>query len=154
MVDLVLILKGIAIGTANVIPGVSGGTIALITNIYERLINALKNFNFTAIKLLFKGKIKELIEYIDFYFLLQVFTGVLIALFSVAFLLKYLFLHYPIYTWAYFFGLIIGSAWIIIKGLKSLRWWDWLLLLIGISIPILMVFMSPINENDNLFYIL
>lgn len=91
MVDLVLILKGIAIGTANVIPGVSGGTIALITNIYERLINALKNFNFTAIKLLFKGKIKELIEYIDFYFLLQVFTGVLIALFSVAFLLKYLF---------------------------------------------------------------
>lgn len=102
MIDYMLILKGIAMGVANVIPGVSGGTIALITNIYERFINSLKNLNFTAIKLLFTGKIKELINYIDLYFLLQVFTGILIALFTIAFLLKYLFLHYPIYTWAFF----------------------------------------------------
>ncbi len=154
MIDYMLILKGIAMGTANVIPGVSGGTIALITNIYERFINALKNFNFTAIKLLFTGKIKELINYIDFYFLLQVFSGVLIALFTIAFLLKYLFLHYPIYTWAFFFGLIIGSSWLIVKKLNKMTLWDWLLLLIGISIPVIMVFLKPINENDNLFYIL
>jgi putative membrane protein len=154
MIDYMLILKGIAIGTANVIPGVSGGTIALITNIYERFINALKNINFTAIKLLFTGKIKELISYIDLYFLLQVFTGVLIAFFTIAFLLKYLFLHYPIYTWAFFFGLIIGSSWLIIKKLNKMTLWDWVLLLIGISIPVIMVFLKPINENDNLFYIL
>ena len=154
MIDYMLILKGIAMGTANVIPGVSGGTIALITNIYERFINALKNLNFTAIKLLFAGKIKELINYIDLYFLLQVFTGVLIAFFTIAFLLKYLFLHYPIYTWAFFFGLIIGSSWLIIKKLNKMRLWDWLFLLIGISIPVIMVFLKPINENDNLFYIL
>ena len=149
-----LILKGIAMGAANVIPGVSGGTIALITNIYERFINSLKNLNFTAIKLLFTGKIKELINYIDLYFLLQVFTGVLIALFTIAFLLKYLFLHYPIYTWAFFFGLIIGSSWLIVKKLNKMKLWDWLLLLFGISIPVIMVFLKPINENDNLFYIL
>ena len=154
MIDYMLILKGIAMGTANVIPGVSGGTIALITNIYERFINALKNLNFTAIKLLFAGKIKELINYIDLYFLLQVFTGVLIAFFTIAFLLKYLFLHYPIYTWAFFFGLIIGSSWLIVKKLNKMRLWDWLFLLIGISIPVIMVFLKPINENDNLFYIL
>lgn len=154
MIDYMLILKGIAMGTANVIPGVSGGTIALITNIYERFINALKNINFTAIKLLFTGKIKELISYIDLYFLLQVFTGVLIAFFTIAFLLKYLFLHYPIYTWAFFFGLIIGSSWLIIKKLNKMTLWDWVLLLIGISIPVIMVFLKPINENDNLFYIL
>ena len=154
MIDYMLILKGIAMGTANVIPGVSGGTIALITNIYERFINALKNINFTAIKLLFTGKIKELISYIDLYFLLQVFTGVLIAFFTIAFLLKYLFLHYPIYTWAFFFGLIIGSSWLIIKKLNKMILWDWVLLLVGISIPVIMVFLKPINENDNLFYIL
>ncbi|HCM29365.1 MAG TPA: DUF368 domain-containing protein [Bacteroidales bacterium] len=154
MIDYMLILKGIAMGTANVIPGVSGGTIALITNIYERFINALKNINFTAIKLLFTGKIKELISYIDLYFLLQVFSGVLIAFFTIAFLLKYLFLHYPIYTWAFFFGLIIGSSWLIIKKLNKMTLWDWVLLLVGISIPVIMVFLKPINENDNLFYIL
>lgn len=154
MIDYMLILKGIAMGAANVIPGVSGGTIALITNIYERFINSLKNLNFTAIKLLFTGKIKELINYIDLYFLLQVFTGVLIALFTIAFLLKYLFLHYPIYTWAFFFGLIIGSSWLIVKKLNKMKLWDWLLLLIGISIPVIMVFLKPINENDNLFYII
>lgn len=154
MIDYMLILKGIAMGAANVIPGVSGGTIALITNIYERFINSLKNLNFTAIKLLFTGKIKELINYIDLYFLLQVFTGILIALFTIAFLLKYLFLHYPIYTWAFFFGLIIGSSWLIVKKLNKMKFWDWLLLLIGISIPVIMVFLKPINENDNLFYIL
>ncbi|MDD3631116.1 MAG: DUF368 domain-containing protein [Bacteroidales bacterium] len=154
MIDYMLILKGIAMGAANVIPGVSGGTIALITNIYERFINSLKNLNFTAIKLLFTGKIKELINYIDLYFLLQVFTGVLIALFTIAFLLKYLFLHYPIYTWAFFFGLIIGSSWLIVKKLNKMKLWDWLLLLFGISIPVIMVFLKPINENDNLFYIL
>lgn len=154
MIDYMLILKGIAMGAANVIPGVSGGTIALITNIYERFINSLKNLNFTAIKLLFTGKIKELINYIDLYFLLQVFTGVLIALFTIAFLLKYLFLHYPIYTWAFFFGLIIGSSWLIIKKLNKMTLWDWVLLLVGISIPVIMVFLKPINENDNLFYIL
>lgn len=154
MIDYMLILKGIAMGAANVIPGVSGGTIALITNIYERFINSLKNLNFTAIKLLFTGKIKELINYIDLYFLLQVFTGVLIALFTIAFLLKYLFLHYPTYTWAFFFGLIIGSLWLIVKKLNKMKFWDWLLLLIGISIPVIMVFLKPINENDNLFYIL
>jgi len=154
MIDYMLILKGIAMGAANVIPGVSGGTIALITNIYERFINSLKNLNFTAIKLLFTGKIKELINYIDLYFLLQVFTGILIALFTIAFLLKYLFLHYPIYTWAFFFGLIIGSSWLIIKKLNKMTLWDWVLLLVGISIPVIMVFLKPINENDNLFYIL
>lgn len=154
MIDYMLILKGIAMGAANVIPGVSGGTIALITNIYERFINSLKNLNFTALKLLFTGKIKELINYIDFYFLLQVFSGVLIALFTIAFLLKYLFLHYPTYTWAFFFGLIIGSLWLIVKKLNKMKFWDWLLLLIGISIPVIMVFLKPINENDNLFYIL
>ena len=70
---IVNFLKGFGMGSANVIPGVSGGTIALITGIFERIINAVKSFDNIAIKLLFKGKIKELIKYVDLYFLMSVF---------------------------------------------------------------------------------
>ena len=74
-----IVLKGIAMGIANVIPGVSGGTIALITGIFERLINAIKSFNLVAIKLLFKGRIKELWKHTDMNFLIALLLGVVIA---------------------------------------------------------------------------
>ena len=93
---MLVVLKGIGMGAANVITGVSGGTIALITGIFERIINAMKSLDGTAVKLLFKGKIKELIEYIDFYFLVAVFTGMLISIFSLARLFEYLFNNYPV----------------------------------------------------------
>ena len=65
--------KGLAMGAANVIPGVSGGTIALITGIFQRIIDAIKSFNITAFSLLFKGKFKEFTRYTDLYFLISVF---------------------------------------------------------------------------------
>src|SRR5210317_1201313 len=104
------LLKGIAMGAANVIPGVSGGTIALITGIFERLINAIKSFNLKALKLLFKGKLKEFIDYTDIKFLLIVFLGVGIAIVSLARLFEYMFENYPVYIWGYFFGLVLASV--------------------------------------------
>ena len=86
-----IIFKGIAMGAANVIPGVSGGTIALITGIFERLIDAIKSFNITAIKLLFKGKFKEFAVYTDLKFLISLFIGVFIAIVTLAKLFDYLF---------------------------------------------------------------
>ena len=71
--------KGLGVGSANVIPGVSGGTIALITGIFERLINALKSFNLTAIKLFFSGKFKEFAQHTDLWFLASVGAGVVAA---------------------------------------------------------------------------
>jgi putative membrane protein len=100
---IILFFKGIAMGTANVIPGVSGGTIALLTGIFERLLDAIKSFNLKAIKLLFTGKIREFLKHIDFVFLFWVFLGVGIAIISVANLFKYLFENYPVYIWSYFF---------------------------------------------------
>ncbi|MBR6775207.1 MAG: DUF368 domain-containing protein, partial [Bacteroidales bacterium] len=102
-------LKGMGVGSANVIPGVSGGTIALITGIFERLINALKSFNLTAIKLFFTGKFKEFAKHTDLWFLVSVGCGVLAAILTVARIFEYMFANYPIYLWSFFFGMILVS---------------------------------------------
>ena len=97
-------------GIANVIPGVSGGTIALITGIYEDLINSLKSFDTKSLKLITSLEISRFIKHTNLYFLLAVFGGSIVSVFSIASLFKYLFTHYPILIWAFFFGLKIGRA--------------------------------------------
>ncbi len=148
------LLKGIGIGTANVIPGVSGGTIALLTGIFERLIDSLKSFNLTAIKLLFSGKFKEFAKYTDLIFLCSVGCGVLIAILSVARIFDYLFEHHPIYLWSFFFGLILTSIYYV--GI-TIEKWDWKVVLsfiIGTAIALFIAFGKPAKENDNLIYLL
>ena len=88
---IILFIKGMAMGIANVIPGVSGGTIALITEIYEELINSLKSFDIKALKLITSYNIKGFIQHTNMYFLLIVFGGSIASVFSVANLFKYLF---------------------------------------------------------------
>ena len=95
-------------GIANVIPGVSGGTIALITGIYEDLINSLKSFDTNSLKFITSLDILGFIKYTNLYFLIAVFGGSIASVFSIASLFKYLFTHYPILIWAFFFGLIIA----------------------------------------------
>ena len=116
---LIIMLKGMAMGIANVIPGVSGGTIALITGIFERLINAIKSFDLNAIKLLFKGKIKEFFKYTDLGFLIAVFIGVGLAIVLVAKVFEILFADYPVYIWSFFFGLILASIFFVGKTKKD-----------------------------------
>ena len=86
---IILFLKGMGMGIANVIPGVSGGTIALITEIYEDLINSLKSFDKKALKLIFSFKISDFIQYTNLYFLLAIFIGSISSVFSIASLFKY-----------------------------------------------------------------
>ncbi|MCK9291338.1 MAG: DUF368 domain-containing protein [Bacteroidales bacterium] len=146
--------KGIGMGAANVIPGVSGGTIALITGIFERLINAIKSLDLKAASLLLKGKLKDFIRHTDFYFLLSVFSGVAIAIFSLARLLAFLFEVYPIYIWSYFFGLILASVYFVGKTIKR---WDtavWISFFIGASIALLITFLNPATENRNYLYLI
>lgn len=148
------LLKGIGIGTANVIPGVSGGTIAFLTGIFERLIDSLKSFNLTAIKLLFSGKFKEFAKYTDLIFLCSVGCGMLIAILSVARIFDYLFEHHPIYLWSFFFGLILTSIYYV--GI-TIEKWDWKVVLsfiIGTAIALFIAFGKPAKENDNLIYLL
>ncbi|MFC2100362.1 DUF368 domain-containing protein [Bacteroidota bacterium] len=149
-----IVFKGIAMGIANVIPGVSGGTIALITGIFERLINAIKSFNLIAIKLLLKGKIRDLWKHTDLNFLIALISGVIIAVVSVARLFGYLFDHYPVYIWAYFFGLVLASVYFV--GISVSKWTFPVILtfIIGTAIAIIISVLSPATENSGFIYLL
>ncbi len=151
---ITLIIKGIAMGAANVIPGVSGGTIALITGIFERLIKAIKSLNLHALSLLLKGKFKNFAEYTDFFFLLYVFSGVAIAIFTLARVLEFLFEAYPIYIWSYFFGLILASVYFVGRSIEK---WDRnsiITFVIGAAIALTISFLSPATENRSFFYLI
>tara|TARA_B100000902_G_scaffold389592_1_gene437005 strand:+ start:7337 stop:8233 length:897 start_codon:yes stop_codon:yes gene_type:complete len=148
-----LFLKGMAMGIANVIPGVSGGTIALITEIYEKLINSLKSINLKSISLLFKFKFKEFIKTTNFDFLFYVFSGSIFSVFSIALLFEYLFEHYPILIWSFFFGLIISSIYFIARRITTWNIINVSLLIIGIFFAIILSFQEPSSENKNLLYI-
>lgn len=149
-----LFLKGMAMGAANVIPGVSGGTIALITEIFERLINAIKSFNLTAIKLLLKGKLREFAKYTDLYFLFAILAGIIVAIVSLARLFDYLFTEYPVYIWAFFFGLVLASVYFVGKRITKLTPAVVVTFVIGTAIAVVISFMSMGRESDNFFYLI
>lgn len=127
-------LKWILMGTCDVIPGVSGGTIAFITGIYDELIDALNAFNLTTLKLFFKGKFTQVWKRIHGTFLISVFGGIFVAILSLAKLIHYLLEVYPIFVWAFFFGLILASVLVLRKTLKNFRYIYVFFLIIWIAI--------------------
>ena len=140
-------------GIANVIPGVSGGTIALITGIYEDLINSLKSFDTKSLKLITSIDILGFIKHTNLYFLLAIFGGSIVSVFSIASLFKYLFTHYPILIWSFFFGLIIASIYFVGKRISKWNTTTIFSLAIGTLVAISLSFMTPASENDNLFFV-
>ncbi|CAI8290436.1 MAG: Uncharacterised protein [Cryomorphaceae bacterium] len=150
---LILFIKGMSMGIANVIPGVSGGTIALITGIYEDLINSLKSFDKKALNLIILIDIKGFIKHTNLYFLLAIFGGSIVSVFSIASLFKYLFIHYPILIWAFFFGLIIASIYFVGKRITEWNTSTIFSLTLGAIIAISLSFITPASENDNLFFV-
>jgi len=151
---IIIMLKGMAMGIANVIPGVSGGTIALITGVFERLINAIKSFDLKAVKLLIKGRIKEFFAYTDMGFLLAIFIGVGLAIVLIARLFKFLFEQYPIFIWAFFFGLILSSIYFVGKTIEKWRLSVYITFILGTSIALLFTFLTPATENDGFLYLI
>ena len=140
-------------GIANVIPGVSGGTIALITEIYEKLINSLKSFDKNAFKLLISFQLRKFIVYVKLDFLLVVFGGSIVSVFSIANLFKYLFETHPILIWALFFGLILASIYYVGKRVAKWNFINIMILLIATLITFSISFLEPANENDNLLFV-
>jgi putative membrane protein len=116
---LILAIKGFFMGAANVVPGVSGGTMALILGIYEELIHAIRSFNLRFLRLFAMLKIKEAISSLAWPFLLPVVVGVLAATLSLAELLSWLLFAYPIMVWSFFFGLILASVFSVGRFVKA-----------------------------------
>ncbi len=141
-------------GAANVIPGVSGGTVALITGIFEELIDSIKSFNLEAFRLLFKGKFKDFARHVNLNFLIAIFFGVAISIVSLARILDFLFLNYPIFIWAYFFGLILASIYFVGRTVEKWSLSVVLTFLIGTATALSISFLNPATENEGFIYLI
>ena len=150
---LFVTVKGICMGAADVIPGVSGGTIAFMTGIYEELVGSINAINTTAMKLLFSGKFKEFWKHINGNFLLSLIAGILVSILSLAKLMTYLLEHHPVQTWAFFFGLIVASSIFILKDIKGWKFRDIVMLAIGIVTGEVVCTLSPTETPDGLWFI-
>lgn len=152
--DYLLIgIKGIAMGAADVIPGVSGGTIAFITGIYEELINSIKSIGPGTLPLLLKGRFREFWKAINGNFLLSLVTGIFISILSLARLLKYLLENYPVLIWSFFFGLIVASA---IYVARTVRKWPPPVIISGIAgigIAWVITVLTPAEANTTWWFI-
>lgn len=146
-------LKGIGMGAADVIPGVSGGTIAFMTGIYEELVGSINSINGQAVRLLFGGKFRDFWKHINGNFLVAVFAGILISVMSLAKLMTYLLAYLPVPTWAFFFGLIVASSVFILRELKDWKPKDGVMLVLGIILGVVVCTLSPTETPDALWFI-
>jgi len=141
-------------GAANVIPGVSGGTVAFITGIYERLINAIKSLDLNAIRLLLKLKFSDFAVRADFRFLITVIIGALISVLSLARLLDFFFVHYPVMTWSFFFGLIVASIFGVGKMINVWNITAIISMLMGVGIAVCILFVPHSTGSTDYFYLI
>jgi putative membrane protein len=148
-----LYLKGLGMGGADVVPGVSGGTVAFITGIYQELLDSIKSVNVDALNLLKSGRFKDFWQHINGTFLMVLLAGILTSVFTLARLITFLLANYPIQLWSFFFGLIIISA---ILVFKEIRKWDiWVVLfgLIGAGISYYITIAAPAETPTDLWFI-
>lgn len=154
IIDYIMVaVKGACMGAADVIPGVSGGTIAFITGIYDDLLGSINAIDATAVKLFFTGKFKEFWKHINGSFLVSLFCGILISVLTLAGLMQYLLEHHPIQTWAFFFGLIVASSIFILRGIEGWNLKAVLFLIFGVFLGVTICTLSPTTTPDALWFI-
>ena len=151
--NIAVAVKGACMGAADVIPGVSGGTIAFIMGIYDDFVGSLAAINAEAVKMLLKGQFKAFWKHINGSFLLSLVIGIGISVVSLAGLMQMLLSDFPIQTWAFFFGLIVASSIFIIRGLSEWRLREGLLLVLGIILGVVICTLSPTQTPDGLWFI-
>lgn len=150
---MLLYVKGVCMGVADVIPGVSGGTIAFITGIYEELINSIKSIDGDAFAMLIRFQISAFWKKINGNFLISVLTGIITSLLSLAKLMTYCLEHYPIQVWSFFFGLILVSSPLILRDIKKWSIGTVISGILGIVIAYFITIISPTETPTNLFFI-
>ena len=150
----VLFLKGLCIGIVELVPGVSGGTIAFVSGVYEELLGSIKSLNWTACKLLFSGRWKALWQAINGTFLLFLVGGMAISVFSLSEYIPKLIHSYPIAIWSFFMGLILASAVYILKDVQWTRAWrNILLFLVGLAIGFAICRLTPMETPSAYWFI-
>ena len=131
---LLLFSKGLAMGAADVVPGVSGGTIAFVSGIYMELIDSIKSLNLQALRVLRYQGFPALWRHINGNFLVTLLSGILTSLFSLAVFMQYLLAQHPLPVWSFFVGLIAGSVIYLLRQYRLTRWPDMLVFVFGIAV--------------------
>lgn len=148
-----LILKGMGMGAADVVPGVSGGTIAFITGIYEELVHSIKNISYNTVSTIWKQGIPSFWKAVNGNFLVSVVLGILISVLTLARVLEHLLVNHPVLIWSFFFGLIIGSAIFVARSIKKWNLWTVVSLLSGIVVAWIITSITPAETTEAYWFI-
>ena len=150
---IVVFIKGMMMGVADIIPGVSGGTIAVITGIYEEFLFTLNNLDLNVLKLFKKGKFNEVLNKYNLLFLVSLSSGILSSIFLLSHSIVYLIENYPILLWSFFLGLITSSIFYLFKEIN--KWTKKVILfnLLGIGISLLVLTLNPSSQEVNPAYL-
>ena len=151
--NILLVVKGLAMGIANKVPGVSGGIVAIVTGFYPEFLLSLKRLNFNAFFMLITGKFKQFYRYTNTLFLSLIALGIVLSYFTVSRVLDIALIRYEQYVKALFFGMVVMSVLVLIRDFKK---WELKFLLfsfIGLLVGITLTFFEPASENRNLFFV-
>ena len=150
---LLIAVKGACMGAADVIPGVSGGTIAFIMGIYDEFVSSIASVNTEAIRLLFSGKFREFWKHINGNFLISLILGIGLSVVALAGLMQMLLGSFPIQTWAFFFGLIVASSIFILRGISGWKMREGLFLVLAMVLGVVICTLSPTQTPEGLWFI-
>ena len=150
---IVILFNGILMGTANKIPGISGGLVALALGFYKDLIFSLKRFDNKALKKLLNLEFNKFYEYINGKFLIMIVLGIVISYFSTSKILEILLINYELYVWSLFFGLVIGTIFHLKSLIKLKNFKNIFFIVIGALIGFAISLINPAQENDNLYFV-
>ena len=146
-------IKGACMGAADVIPGVSGGTIAFITGIYDQLVGSIASINAEVFRLILQGRFKAFWRHINGGFLLSLIAGIGLSVITLAGLMQMLLTTYPIQTWAFFFGLIVASSIFILRGISGWHLREYLMVILGVLLGATVCTLSPTQTPAGLWFI-
>ncbi|OBT09492.1 DUF368 domain-containing protein [Vibrio sp. UCD-FRSSP16_10] len=147
-------LKGMAMGAADVVPGVSGGTVAFITGIYDTLLESIRRVNPSLIGVLRTKGIKGAFEHINGLFLISLFAGIFTSVLTLAKLISWLLVTHPVPLWSFFFGLILVSVWHITRQVQSFALNRWIGFALGVGLAYMMTVLSPLHLEPTAINIL
>lgn len=150
---ILIVLKGMAMGASDVVPGVSGGTIAFITGIYDELITSIKSIGAHSVALLFKREIKEFWKAINGNFLTALVIGIAISVFSLAKLITYLLINEPVLVWSFFFGLVLASSWFVSREVKEWNYKTLSSFFIGAILAFFITVATPAETPTALWFV-
>lgn len=148
-----LVLRGFCMGASDVVPGVSGGTMAFILGIYEELIDSIKSIDLNVIKLLLSFKIKEVFTIVPWQFLLSVLFGILLAIFSLAEGIEWLLKNEPVLIWSFFFGLVIASVFVVKKRITKWSVEPIVAMIVATVVSFIIVGQIPAETPNALWFI-